>query len=649
MGAAVLVGALTAKPAHAATFQPDGSLVLERDAVVQLAFDDLSKLTGVTAGAGQPLEGKGFAVLGSEARGAQFETELNLPSNGRYALRGFIRKNRTRGTVVVGKENDPYSQTEAILFPTGRVTSDGWYEVATSPFRVPAGTTATLSLLASGADLDGFEVVRDGTFAPLASCELSGDARCGVGEYCAARSCHDGTIEVPQYPKSAADRKELADYIKSRLQMFGGGRFSRRENMPKVFAILDTLSATTNNWDFWNGFATAIHALGDWHTKTSGAGQVAGRGAFPICFVEGEADLSHPVAPKHPSYPDVLVSHVGPMQNSGLKPGDRLVAVNGQHPIAFAESLGNIDWDFWRANDPSVHAEAVERMRFLIRRWAKEITIVRCDAAAGVCGGLEVIPVTSLPDQEPALYPECDHRPTYPIAGPDARTHAVNGVLAGQVIGEDTRTWGMVWNSTLLDGGNNPYKAPIDQLVANADRVILDHRTGNGGTEFGAEFLTQAFRAPASPGASSPRTTTLGEFDEPFTTETGLSLLNIYRNNGSNYRVGSSAARPDLRTALLLARDGSGSDWFPMGMKDAGNNVRIFGRRTAGAFSSFYQFDYYGGLRFQFAAGDFLRNDGTTHLGEGVAPDEEVLPKQSDLIVGRDTVVQRALAWLKQP
>ena len=43
----------------------------------------------------------------------------------------------------------------------------------------------------------------------------------------------------------------------------------------------------------------------------------------------------------------------------------------------------------------------------------------------------------------------------------------------------------------------------------------------------------------------------------------------------------------------------------------------------------------------------FIRADGTTQLGQGVKPDEEILPKQSDLLVGRDTVYERALAWVR--
>jgi hypothetical protein len=651
-GAVFLFGltlsAFDAAVANAATFTPEGDVVADKNAVLTLSFDDAAGVAGLTNGAGPGIEGKGYVV--ARVTTALIEIPLALPKqNGRYVARMFARKNRVRGSINASNPADQLAGFEAKFFPTGKVTSDGWYEIATAPFSLPANFEASLSILASGADVDAFEVVAEGTFKPLSSCELAGDSRCGAGEYCAARSCRNGDLEVPKAPSTEAKREELAAYLASRLRIFGGGRYTRENNLPKSLATIAAMKSAGSAWEFWNGFATALHQFRDWHTKSEGAGEVGGRGALPVCFVEGDADLSHATSPKDPVYPDVIVSHVGAQGNSGLKPGDRLVAVNGIHPMAFADSLENIDWAFWHANDPNGHAEAAERMRFMIRRWAKDITIIRCDAALATCGPAETIPVTALPDVEPNNYPECDHRPSYPISGPDPRTHRVSRVYDGAVAGED-RTWGIVWDSVLIsDPASNPYKVPFERAVASADKIVLDHRTGNGGTELAAEYLTQAFRAPETLGVATGFGLTVDWFSPPFTPADGISLLGKLGASGDPFKVGSATARTDLRTALLLARDGSASDWFPLGMKNAGTNVRTFGRRTAGAFSSFLQLDYYGGLRFQFGSGDFIRNDGTTHIGEGVQPDEDILPKQSDLLVGKDTVLMRALEWLKTP
>ena len=82
-------------------------------------------------------------------------------------------------------------------------------------------------------------------------------------------------------------------------------------------------------------------------------------------------------------------------------------------------------------------------------------------------------------------------------------------------------------------------------------------------------------------------------------------------------------------------------------MKAAGANVQIFGRQTAGAFSSYVQFDYFAGLAWRLASGDLIRADGTSHLGQAVVPDVPMVPKQSDLVVGKDTVYEAALAWVR--
>ena len=129
--------------------------------------------------------------------------------------------------------------------------------------------------------------------------------------------------------------------------------------------------------------------------------------------------------------------------------GDRIVAVDGMHPIAWAESLDDLDWGAWKADDPGTHAEAVERLRNLLRRFAKEMTIVKCHGTI-TCDAPTTIAIASLPTTEPSIYPTCDHRPGYHLAtgNPDPVTHDMqgvyHGVLADSATGEDF--YGMIWN-----------------------------------------------------------------------------------------------------------------------------------------------------------------------------------------------------------
>ncbi len=657
--------ALAPSSAHALTFDPDGVASFAPNAVVAEGFEGATLPTGMTRVEGpDAIEGKSYASV--VVTQAPASIVLKLPAEERsYHARMYARGNRVVADVSVDYPDDGGSPSfSARFFPTGRVTSDGWYEVATAPFSIDGTRTPSVSFTvfasgtradgkAQGADIDALEITSEGTFHRPSTCSLPRDPACGVGEFCAAGWCRNGTLNVPPLP-DAKWKDDVVSYFEQRLQIFFGGRFSRAENLPRAIAAMEQMRVAEDAWSFWNGFVTGMHRLRDWHTTLDGPVGVAGRGAFPICVVEGDADLTHGVVAKDPNYPDVIVSHVGPDQNSGLKPGDRIVAVNGMHPIAFAESLDDLDWGFWHADDPAVHAEAMERLRNLIRRWGKTITWIKCDPVSLACAPPETLDVNSLPTTEPQMYPSCDHRPGYHLesGNPDATTHFVNGVyhgrLKGSPAGEDL--YGMIWNSVYLDGsGTNAYQPAIEEFRANAKGVILDHRLGDGGTEPAAEYLTTLFRKKAKLGAATGYLQTLGLFDT-LDNQTALKIFDARAASQDAYDVGADDARTDLKTALLIARDGSASDWFPYGMQNL-PNVRIFGRRTAGAFSSYIQFDYFGQIDWRMASGDLVRDDdpyvGQTHLGSGVLPTEEILPKQSDLLQGRDTVYERALAWLR--
>jgi hypothetical protein len=639
-------------------FDANGNAAFAASAIVAEGFEKNASTAAqdglVFVEGDDALEGHGWARVDTQQNVVTFPLPLRR-ADGSYRATFFARSNRVVADVQVEYPDDGGSPSfSARFFPTGRVTSDGWYEVATSSFSVEGARRPKLdvTMFASGADVDALEVVPEGNFHRPNTCAVDNDARCEVGEMCAAGWCRDGATNVPPLP--AAEYKDgVVTYLEDRFRLFFGGRYTRQTTLPRAIAALEGMRSATDPWTFWNGFATGLHRLRDWHTTMNGSVGVNGRGAFPICVVEGDGDLSHDTAPKHPSLPDVIVSHVGPTQSSGLKPGDRIVAINGMHPIEFADSLDDVDWGFWHADDPDVHAEAMERLRMLIRRWANTITWIKCDPVAGTCAPPETVSVSDLPTTEPEIYPECDHRPKYHLASgnPDPITHrngaVLHGRLEGSPPGEDF--YGMIWESVYTDGSSNAYEASIEEFRAKAKGVILDHRTGNGGTEPAAEYLTTLFRTPMKLGASTGYHQTVGLFDTPSTeVAEGLASFDLHKLGGDAYDVGAPNARTDLKTALLLARDGSASDWFPFGMVGL-TNVRVFGRRTAGAFSSYLQFDYFGQINWRLASGDLVRTDGTTHLGEGVLPAEEIVPKQSDLLAGKDTVYERALTWLRTP
>ena len=655
--ACAFVLALAIAPrARAGTFDEHGQFQFDPTAVAREGWGPSTPAQmGVKLISGaDAIEGGSYINVALQQNQQQVTFALPSPSGKtRWVVRLFARRGRIIGDVDVDYPDAGAPSFSARLNPTGVVTSDGWYELTTNPFSVD-GTRkpkVSLSVSASNADLDALEVVPSGAFKALAQCSLPRDAACGAGEFCATGWCRDGGTFLPPLPP-LAQRDAVVELLAGRMRLFFGGRYSRAYYLPVALATLEGAKRASTPWEFWNAWATAVHQLHDWHTQTYGPVGVGGRGAFPICFVEGDADLSHGAAPKDPRFWDVLVSHVGPTANSGLKPGDRVVAVNGKHPIEFVEDLEDLDWGTWRADDPDTHAEAVERLASAVRRWAKTLTIVRCDPQTSTCSAPETIDVSQLPADGNITYPYCDHRPKYHLAqnGPNATTHnswagPFHGLLAESQPNE--ALYGMIWDDVYLTNPNqNPYSASIEEFRANAKGVILDHRLGNGGTENAAEYLTTLFRAPATLSVWPGFNQSVGLWDD-LDVPTAQGIFTELSGGGNAFTVGSGNARTTgMPTALLLARDGSASDWFPFGMRGV-DNVRIFGRRTAGAFSSFFQFDYYGGMSWRMGSGDIIQADGSTHLGAGVLPHEEIVPKQSDLLLGRDTVFLRALEWIR--
>ena len=652
--AIALTSFLTA-PARGGSFDARGVFAFDSKAIRTEGFTSLAPQMGLKIiEAPDALEGASYGSITTQQ--GSITIALAVPTNdSSHRARMFARKGRVVADVNVGYPDDGGSPSfNARMYPTGVITSDGWYEIASNTFSIqgPRKPKVWLNLQASGTDVDAFELVPDGTFKALAPCSVPRDSACASGEVCATRWCRNGDAFVPPLPVPD-HRARVLDYLAGRMRIFFGGRFTRLNRLPIALATLEAARAAPTAWDFWNGVATAIHQLRDWHTTVNGPVGFSGRGAFPICAVEGDADLSHQFVPKNPKYADVLVSHVGPTANSGLKPGDRITAINGVHPIEFVESLEDVDWGIWRADDPDAQAESVERLGSIVRRWAKTITVIRCNSQNATCSAPETIAVTDLPaDTNNIIYPYCDHRPLYHLgqSGPNPITHSsYNGPFYGpiQESQQGENIWGSVWDNVYLSNlQQNPYQPMIEAFRDNANGVIMDHRLGNGGTVLAATYLTSLFRSPDAIAVWPGFNTTVGMYDD-FSTQDGLDLWNMFKSTGLAYAVGSSTPKTtNMPTALLIARDGSASDWFPFGMQGL-PNVRIFGRRTSGAFSSYYQLDYYGGFSWRMASGDLVRPDGATHLGEGVLPDEDIVAKQSDLVAGKDTAFARALEWIR--
>ena len=546
----------------------------------------------------------------------------------------------------------------AKLSATGRTTSDGWVELASNGFSIDGEALSSLYLKladfdARGTEVDAFELVQSGDYIEPAVCKGSADPVCGTEAVCQFGRCEAGGLHVPPLP-DAAVRDEVVDRMAGLLTIFFGGRKTRLADMPRALERIETLRKAPSAWTFWNGFATAIRELHDWHTHADGDIQSAGSGrSFNACFIGGVGDTSSASWPRHPLYEDVLVSHVGESK-VGLHAGDRLLAVDGKHPIEWALGLRGVDWGYWQACDDRVYAEALERLGGLIPEYASTITVLTCSSATKTC---ELTPKTisvATIDDEGSGYVACDNRPVYYLTAnnPGPRHDVGYKFYEGQVVGTtpDEKIRALIWD-TLYGGGdpqgfvNTSLKSLYTSFKSNARGVLLDHRAGNGGTLDAAETATTLMCPPSTALVFRSPIDTAG-FNGPADNAAGLALFATAKSS-SPYRVGSVDYDPLLPVALLLHRDGSASDFFPFGVKGA-PKVRIFGPGpTAGAFSTFFTFDPPGPISFQLASGDSISAAGAPLIGHGVEPDEVVLQRQSDLLAGKDSLVESAVAWLR--
>jgi hypothetical protein len=606
-----------------------------------------------------PLGGERYVRASSQQSG--FRASVTLPAENRaYVVSLWVRHARVSARIIAEYTEDTGRPADtAYLFPTGRVTSDGWVELATNSVSIQGRDldSAYVRIEGTDVDIDGLDVVTDGEFDAGGSCFGAFDPVCGPEAICVGERCRPGRNFVPPLP-AEADREAVAKYLISRAQIFFGGKLSRAEYLPAALAKMNEMSSAETAWQYWSAFAHGVRLLHDWHTSmSSGIEQQNGSRRLGVCFIEGEADLTQSVWPSTAGRADILVANVGPEANLGLVPGERLVAVDGQHPIDWAKKLIGIHWGFHVATDPDTDADLAESLRGLITRYAKSFTVIRCNASGPTCQStVETISVKDLPTS--GEQPGCDNRPFYHLDNPPEATPGDITVfhqlpffpwqdrVSDSPVGEDI--YGMTWDSLY-----GPVLTPVFQqsnqfFRDNARGVILDHRAGNGGTIDAPQALTELIR-PKEESAAGPSFMEFAGYDGPETPEEGIALWQHLKSQVSTvYAIGSDNPDLTLPVALIVHRDGSASDWLPLGFKGA-PNARVFGpHQTAGAFSSFYQFGYWSRLDFQLASGDTILPDGTALIGHGVHPDVIVNHTQSALLQGKDLPYEAALAWVRE-
>jgi len=660
-------------PGHAAEFDTRGVLSFDLAAAHTESFENYPPAGEAGGSSALAVDSDtalhGAKVLRANLRDSGLPLSLSVPpGEAAYALSFWIQGDCAGGLAVDYGDGRPGALAQA--YPTGRVTSDGWVEMATAAIPVDGdGPELDLRMYLSGyngdtlliVDVDAVELVSRGDAPPLPACEgvdLAG--ACGEEQLCLGRRCHAAAGWFPPHP-DAADRARLVDYWKEKIRDTYGPYLPRKLSMPEALDTLDLARHATSGVAFWTRFAEGIRRLRDAHTYTRGPIRPSRFGKpMNACFFEGAADASQDAWPSDPTYRDVMVSHTGEEWTWGLSPGDRLAAVDGVHPIAWARSLMSRSLWYWESDEPLQFANVATLLSTLIPVHATTVTVVHCDAAQETCDGEPtVIAVQDVPSPEPGEEVSrigCDNRPFYHVpGGPEDHRFGdsmadedivLEGWLSQSSPQEGLR--GLVWNSLL--GGwpgsqlDKKLRDAVDIWTSSATGVVQDHREGHGGTTQTADILVSFKQKPFLPMVSLTRDR---ERDEgPQTPEEGKALFEALKGYAGEY-VGSGSAQTDIPVALLLTWDVSASDFLPYMLKGA-PRTRLFGPGpTMGAFGTFYQYSYWGGLRWSIGSQDSLSQDGLTLCGRGVYPDEIVLPRQSDLLAGKDTIHEAAVSWLR--
>ena len=179
-----------------------------------------------------------------------------------------------------------------------------------------------------------------------------------------------------------------------------------------------------------------------------------------------------------------------------------------------------------------------------------------------------------------------------------------------------------------------PVMRPLDEAVdamRGLDGIVIDLRGNTGG----AAAMTMGVA-----GHFFAESTRLGVMT---TRDTTLNILAIPRLTNPSGQSVEPYAGP---LALLVDETtGSASEVFAGGLQSVGR-ARVFGETTAGAVLPAMTTRLSNGDALLHAMGDFETASGTRLEGSGVVPDEPVPVRRADLLVGRDTQLEAALAWI---
>jgi carboxyl-terminal processing protease len=292
---------------------------------------------------------------------------------------------------------------------------------------------------------------------------------------------------------------------------------------------------------------------------------------------------------------------------SGMRPGDRLMSIDGQPVDGRIATAGGTDerarrLAVWQPVFRALHGAAGSKVRLSVRDPSgrvKDIDVERSREAgeAVTFGNLPPMHVTTTVS--------------------DARTP--NGGLVGVIAFN-------MWMTTVAQ----PFAAAVDKY-RQADGIVVDLRGNPGG-------LAEMIRGIA--GHFLPTPELLGRVHMR-----GVELE--FRANPRRSTADGRRVEPFAKAVAILVDElsASASECFAGGLQSLGR-ARVFGSRTMGQALPASTRQLPNGDVLMYAIGDFVTSTGQRLEGAGVLPDEDVALSIDVLAAGRDAALERALAWI---
>ena len=570
------------------------------------------------------------------------------------------------------------------LQPTGRATSDGWRELSSGPVdfslhgQVEARflqildqrlLEATIYGIASNSDgeflIDGLSITDNGARAvPDVPCALIDEAAsCGDSGTCRFGRCVDAHAALGTPPPVGNVRAQYHDRLAFRMAMMAGGRFTQ-SLAPRFTDVLTDLETESRPAVYWSRFYRAFDDLGDGHISAPDWQIPSGVGTG-MCLYQGVADLLPTSTPNiAPLIFDRDTTHP---TAENLEEGDVLVAVDGIPPYDW---LPLADRYLRYAGDPAGRTYVTtEQLPDAAVATGAVLTFERCRGTGGaVCTSTEVETINvDLAALVAPLWqgesldwndgPACDFRFRRDISPFDP--FGSGEYVSSRDLPGDIRS--IFING--VSGRRRWLQAVQTALTDLPDRVLLDERTGNGGTFEGVSALLGPFYSTNAQPFVQLVPQLRPELDDA-TVDIFLDCYNDPLLLCGNFGVlgllddgEAPGTAVNARLAIVNGRDVSGNDYLPRALKDRPTGqTRIFAASpTYGAFGPIYTLPRIlqeltgGSVQIQdtlFLPAFNQRNFNFT-TGNGVPPDDVVLQRQSDAVNGVDTLLEAAKAWLQ--